>query len=457
MTLSVINPFDQCVYRELTFDTTALLEKKIQAAKTVAGKWRMVPLAERVDTVRAGLDYFRTHHDAIAADITAQMGKPITQSRNEIKGLFERSEHMLAIAQESLTPEILPPKDNLYRRIEREPLGVVLNIAAWNYPLLIAVNVVVPALVAGNSVLLKHSARTPLCGEHFQEAFGDAPGLVTNLVLSHDQTLDLIKDPRVDHVVFTGSVDGGRYIHQAAAGRFIDVGLELGGKDPAYVAEDADLTYTVPNVVDGALYNAGQSCCGVERVYVHRSIYDAFLEKAVDVLAGYQTGDPMDPETTLGPLANRSAMDVLDYQVDDALQKGARLLAGGGPLDGSPGNFYRPTLLADVARDADVMREESFGPLLPVCAVDSDADALAQMNDSRFGLTASVWTRDRERAEWFAARLEAGTVYQNRCDYLDPGLPWTGVKNSGRGSSLSRFGYYALTRPKSIHFRTVTD
>lgn len=457
MTLSVINPFDQSVYREQPFDTAASLEKKIQAAKAVARKWRMVPVAERVATVRSGLDYFRIHGDAIAADITAQMGKPITQSRNEIKGLFERTDHMLAIAEESLAPDILPPKDNLYRRIEREPLGVVLNIAAWNYPLLIAVNVVVPAIVAGNSVLLKHSARTPLCGEHFQEAFGDAPGLVSNLVLSHDQTLDLIQDPRIDHVVFTGSVEGGRRVHQAAAGRFIDVGLELGGKDPAYVAEDADLVFTVPNVVDGALYNAGQSCCGIERVYVHRSIYDDFIKKATDVLARYQPGNPMDPGTTLGPLANRSAMGVLDYQVKDALQKGARLVAGGGPLKGFPGDFYRPTLLADVAEDADVMREESFGPLLPVRAVDSDTDALARMNDSRFGLTASVWTSDRERAEWFAARLEAGTVYQNRCDYLDPGLPWTGVKDSGRGSSLSRFGYYALTRPKSIHFRTITD
>ena len=456
MTLKVINPFDQSVYRELSFDTSALLEEKIQVAKTAAEKWRIVPLAERVASVRAGLDHFRTHGDAIAAEITAQMGKPITESHNELGGFFERAEYMLTIATDTLSPEQLPPHENLHRRIQREPLGVVLNIAAWNYPLLIAVNVVVPALVAGNSVLLKHSAKTPLCGGHFQEAFNHLPGLVTNLVLSHDQTLDLIRDPRIDHVVFTGSVEGGRRVHQAAAGRFIDVGLELGGKDPAYVAEDADLVFTVPNVVEGALYNAGQSCCGIERVYVHRSIYDDFIEKAADALALYQPGDPMDPGTTLGPLANRSAMGVLDYQVKDALQKGARLVAGGGPLEGFPGNFYRPTLLADVAGDADVMQEESFGPLLPVRAVDSDAQALAEMNASRYGLTASVWTESRERAEWFAARLEAGTIYQNRCDYLDPGLPWTGVKDSGRGSSLSCYGYYALTRPKSIHFRSVT-
>jgi len=453
MTLSVINPYDQSVYRTLMFDTPAEVEAKVQAAKAAAENWRKVPLPERIETVRNALNYFRTHEAAIAESITGQMGKPITASHNEIDGLFERAGHMLSIAEDTLAPEILPLKDHLHRRIEREPLGVVLNIAAWNYPLLIAVNVVVPALVAGNSVLLKHSAKTPLCGEQFQAAFSHVPGLVTHLVLSHDQTLDLIRDARIDHVVFTGSVAGGRRVHQAAAGRFIDVGLELGGKDPAYVAEDADLGFTVPHVVEGALYNAGQSCCAVERVYVHRRVYDAFLEQAVEAMAHFQTGDPMDCRTTLGPLAERAALDTLDGQVRDALRRGARLMVGGRRLEGTTGNFYLPTLLADVDGYAEVMQEESFGPLLPVCAVDSDGDALAQMNASRYGLTASVWTRSRERAEWFAARLHAGTIYQNRCDYLDPGLPWTGVKDSGRGTSLSRYGYDSLTRPKSIHFR----
>ena len=381
------------------------------------------------------------------------MGKPIREAHNEIGGFFERAEYMLAIAGQTLAPEVLPPQDGLHRRIEREPLGLVLDIAAWNYPLLIAVNVVVPALAAGNAVLLKHSAKTPLCGEHFQNAFGHLPGLLTNLVLTHDQTLDLIRDPRVDHVVFTGSVSGGRHVHKAAAGRFIDVGLELGGKDPAYVAEDADLAVSVPGVVEGALYNGGQSCCAIERVYVHRKVYEAFLEQALDALQRFKPGDPLDPGTTLGPLADRTALTMLENQVQDALGRGARLLTGGKRLEGTPGNFYLPTLLADVDNGATVMQEESFGPLLPVRPVADDEEALAQMNASRYGLTASVWTRSRERAEWFAARLEAGTVYQNRCDYLDPGLPWTGVKDSGRGSSLSRYGYYALTRSKSINFR----
>ena len=453
MPLRVINPYDQSIYRELPFESQAALQEKIVAARTAFDRWRRVPLGERIVAVRRGLDYFRDHQEAIATDITRQMGKPLREARNEIGGFFERAEYMLAIAEQTLAPEVLPPRDGLHRRIEREPLGLVLDIAAWNYPLLIAVNVVVPALVAGNAVLLKHSAKTPLCGEYFQKAFDHLSGLMTNLVLTHDQTLDLIRDPRIDHVVFTGSVNGGQHVHHAAADRFIDVGLELGGKDPAYVAEDADLAYSVPGVVEGALYNGGQSCCAIERVYVHRRIYDAFIEQALGALAHYAPGDPMDPATTLGPLADPKALAVLEGQVQDAVGRGARLLAGGKRPEGMPGNFYLPTLLADVDNDATVMQEESFGPLLPVQAVADDDEALAQMNASRYGLTASVWTRSRERAEWFAARLEAGTVYQNRCDYLDPGLPWTGVKDSGRGSSLSRYGYYALTRPKSINFR----
>ncbi len=457
MSLRVINPYDQSIVCERAYESAAMVEEKIQAARKAFDKWRMVPLPERIDKIRSGLSYFKSHQDAIAAEITAQMGKPITEAHNEFGGFFERAEHMLAIAEEALAPDRLPPKASFHRRIEREPLGVVLNIAAWNYPLLIAVNVVVPALVAGNGVLLKHSAKTPLCGDHFQKAFQQMPGIITHLLLTHDQTLDLIRDSRIDHVVFTGSVEGGRRIHRAAANRFIDMGLELGGKDPAYVAEDADLAFTVPNVVEGALYNAGQSCCAVERVYVHKNVYPEFLEMAADAMQAYQPGDPMEPTTTLGPLVDRAALDHLDLQVREALQTGARLISGGRRLEGTQGNFYLPTLLADVDSGALVMQEESFGPLLPVRPVEDDADALTRMNASRYGLTASLWTRSRERAEWFAARLEAGTIYQNRCDYLDPGLAWTGVKDSGRGTSLSPYGYYCLTRPKSIHFREVPD
>jgi acyl-CoA reductase-like NAD-dependent aldehyde dehydrogenase len=385
------------------------------------------------------------------------MGKPIREARREVQTFFERAEHMLSIAPATLAPEVLPEKDGLHRRIEHAPLGVVLDIAAWNYPLLIPVNVVVPALLAGNTVLLKHSARTPLCGGHFARALGDPelPGVMASLEIDHDRTAALVADPRaVDYVAFTGSVAGGQAVYRQAASRVLDVGLELGGKDPAYVAADADLAFAAENVVDGACYNAGQSCCAVERVYVHRRVHDEFVDRARSVLQAYRLGDPLEEQTTMGPLASRAALDTLEGQVDDAVRRGARLLLGGRRVPDMRGNFFPPTLLADVPNEAEVMQEESFGPLLPLRAVDDDAEALRLMNDTRYGLTASVWTSDRERAEQFAAELRAGTIYQNRCDYLDPALPWTGVGDSGKGSTLSPYGFYHLTRRRSVHFRS---
>jgi len=457
MTLKVHNPFNQEVIAELPYDTDTRIGDKIDAARRTFEKWRWVSLEERIGYVKESLDYFRTNKAVIAEEISRQMGKPINQSRNEFGGFFERAEHMLDIASDTLAPEILPDKIGFHRRIEHEPLGVVLDIAAWNYPLLIAVNVVIPALLAGNSVLLKHSARTPLCGLHFEKAFGQqTPGLVQNLILTHDHTLAMIRDGGVDHVVFTGSVPGGRAIHRAVAERFIDVGLELGGKDPAYIAEDADLEFTVPNVVDGACYNAGQSCCAVERVYVHRNCYEAFIERSDTIMRQYRLEDPLDEETTMGPLASAQAPDYLDRQVADAERRGAEVILGGRRSTVTAGNFYPPTLLTAVPNEAAVMQEESFGPLLPVLMVENDQEALERMNDSRYGLTASVWTADRERAEWFSRRLKVGTVYQNRCDYLDPALPWSGFGDSGKGSSLSGYGFLHLTRRKSIHFRTET-
>lgn len=453
MPLKIINPYDQKVFRAMAFDGPLDREKKIRRVFQTVRRWRRLPLSERIAVIRQGLDYFDIHRETIAADITGQMGKPIRESRNEFNGFFERANHLLAAAPEVLAPEVLPVKPGLDRYIQHVSLGVVFDIAAWNYPLLIAVNVVVPALAAGNTVLLKHSARTPLIGRHFENAFSHYPGLLAHLVLNHEDTAAVIQDPRVAHVVFTGSVRGGRLISRAAAGRFIDVGLELGGKDPAYVAADADLDVAVTNLVEGACYNAGQSCCAVERVYVQRDLYEQFVTKARDAMATYRPGDPMHPATRLGPLADRGALARLEAQVRDAVDRGARLLTGGRRLIGTSGNFFVPTLLVDVPNAATVMQVESFGPILPVQPVLDDQEALERMNDSRYGLTASVWTRNRERAEWLAARLEAGTVYQNCCDYLDPGLPWSGVKDSGRGISLSSYGYYHLTRTKSLYFR----
>ena len=453
--LKVINPYDQKCVTELPHDTDAVIDEKIHTARQTVEKWRQMPITERVGIVRQALNYFDTHRDLIAEEISLQMGKPITQSYNEFGGMFERAHYMLDIAAQALAPDVLPPKKGFYRRIDHEALGVVLDIAAWNYPLLIPINVVVPALVSGNTLLLKHSAKTPLCGIRFEKAFSKMmPGLVQNLILSHDQTIGIIREKRIDHVVFTGSVPGGKDIYRAVASRFITVGLELGGKDPAYIAEDADLEFTVPNVVDGACYNAGQSCCAIERVYVHQKHYEEFVDRAQSILLEYRLGDPLDRKTTMGPLATPSTIEHLDRQVADATTRGARLICGGKRMDHTHGNFYLPTLLGDVSNDADIMQEESFGPVLPVTRVEDDTEALKLMNESRYGLTASVWTTDQNRAEWFAGKINAGTVYQNRCDYLDPALPWTGVGDSGFGSNLSMYGFYALTRRKSIHFRT---
>jgi acyl-CoA reductase-like NAD-dependent aldehyde dehydrogenase len=455
LALRVENPYDGSLVCEIPFDSKAQLERKVSRAREALRHWRRVPLEERARHVREGIGRFLAAGEEIAREVTRQMGKPLREARREVDTACARAEHMLSIAPRTLDPEILPAPPALHFRIEHAPLGVVLDIATWNYPLLVAVNVVVPAILAGNVLLLKHSPRTPLCGAQFERAFDvpDSPGVVTSLVLTNDQTADLILDERVNHVTFTGSVEGGRAVYAVAARRLLDAGLELGGKDPAYVAADADLEFTVPNVVEGACYNAGQSCCAVERVYVHRSVYGEFLERARTLLERYRLGNPLEEETTMGPLAEAGRQDLLERQVDDAVRRGARLLLGGRRLEGSLRRFFPPTLLAEVPNDAVAMQEESFGPLLPVQAVSGDEEALARMEDSRFGLTASIWTRDRERAERLAREIETGTVYQNRCDDLEPSLPWTGARSSGVGTTLSKYGFYALTRRKGIHFR----
>jgi acyl-CoA reductase-like NAD-dependent aldehyde dehydrogenase len=453
--VNVVNPFDQTVLCALPLDQGKRLEQKIAGARSAYEEWRRLPLEERARRVEQGVQYFRTQAEEIARDITRQMGKPITQARAEVKTFLHRADYMLWIAKETLAPEILPAQPGFHLRIEHAPLGVIYHIAPWNYPLLTAVNVVVPALLAGNTVLLKPSPLTPLVGRYFEQAFGEGtpPNLVTSLLVTNAQASRLINDARINYVAFTGSVATGTKVYRQAAARLLDVGLELGGKDPAYVAEDADLDFAVEQIIDGACYNAGQSCCAVERVYVHQARYREFLDRAKSRLKQYRLGDPLDEQTTMGPLARRQAIPFLERQVQEAVRRGARLLLGGKRLKGVRGNFFPPTLLADVPNDAKVMQEESFGPLVPVASVADDEEALARMNDSRFGLTASIWTIDRARAERFARDLEVGTLFQNRCDYLDPSLPWTGARASGIGSTLSRYGFYHLTRRKAIHLR----
>ncbi|MGO8995728.1 MAG: aldehyde dehydrogenase family protein [Polyangiaceae bacterium] len=455
--LTVDNPFTGDVACSVPLADDALVGATLDRARNAARPFRATRVAERVALCERAMVAMEKNAEAIASDITRMMGKPLQQAKNEVSGMTLRARHMMSIAEATLADIVLPRKEGFERRIVKEPLGVVFDLPAWNYPLLTAVNAVIPAVLAGNVVVLKHSPRSPLCGEHFARAFAEAGGpsdVVQALHCDHPTSEKIVGDERVDHVLFTGSVFGGHRIQQAAANRFLHVGLELGGNDPAYVAEDCDLEKTVENIVDGACYNAGQSCCAVERVYVHRSLYARFVELAEPMIRAYAMGDPMDAKTTLGPIAQPHHVAELEDFVRDAAAKGGRVVAGGKRASvGGKGRFFEATLVDRMTPEMALMQRESFGPILPVASVDSDDEALRLMNQSRLGLTASVWTRDRERAERMARSLEYGTVLMNRCDALDPALPWTGVKDSGRGVTLSALGLDALTRPKAIHFR----
>ncbi len=456
-TLVVDDPFTGDTACALPLADAAAVRTTLDRARTAWLAFRMSSLRERIALCERAASGIESRGQRIAEDITRMMGKPIAQSLGEVKTCAARARHMIGIAEEALADVELPAQPGLERRIVREPAGVVLDLPAWNYPLLTAVNCVIPAVLAGNAVIVRHSPRTPLCGEHFARAFAEAGApdhLVQALVCDHAMSERLVADEDVDHVVFTGSVFGGHRVVLSAVNRFMHPCLELGGNDPAYAAPDCDLAKTVENLVDGAIYNAGQSCCAVERVYVHASIYRRFVEMAEGLVRSYVMGDPQSQKTTLGPIAQPHHVAELEALVDDARSLGARVIVGGNraAVDGR-GRFFEATLVADGQQRMKLFRQEAFGPILPVMPVESDEEALAKMNDSRLGLTASVWTLDRDRAARFARSLECGTVFMNRCDYLDPALPWSGRKDSGRGVSLSALGFEGLTRPKSMHFR----
>ncbi len=453
-----ISPVDGSVYVRRELAEGARVEAALDRAVAAQRDWRALSLAERGRYCAAMVDAMVARRDLLAEELTWQMGRPIAVAGGEIGGFEERARTMIALAESALAPIRLPDKPGFTRYISREPLGVSLIIAPWNFPFMTAVNALVPALMAGNAVILKHSAQTPLCAERLQQAFDEAglpEGVFQHLHLAHATTEALIRDARIAQVAFTGSVAGGAMVERNAAGRFIATGLELGGKDPAYLRGDVDLDNAVPRVMDGAFFNSGQSCCGIERIYVQRQRLDDFLERALAWLGQLRLGNPTDPATTLGPLVRPAAADFVRGQVEEAVAAGARAWIDPGdyPLS-RPGSAYlAPQLLTGVDHAMRVMREESFGPVVGVMAVEDDEEAIRLMNDSDFGLTAALFTRDLEAAAALGARLEAGTVFANRCDYLDPELAWTGVKRSGRGCSLSRVGYETLTRPKSFHLK----
>ncbi|KAF9459131.1 NAD-aldehyde dehydrogenase [Collybia nuda] len=468
---TTIIPHSQQPLISRTYPTQTELDATIKDAREAQKAWSQVSLDERIVVGRKFMDEFQKMSDEIPLELTLQMGRPVSQGAGEIRGFLERAEYMLSIAAKSLADVSLEDTDKpgFRRFIRRTPLGVVLVIAPWNFPYLVSINSVLPAIVAGNAVILKPSPQTPLTAERFALALVRA-GVPKNIIqvvhMSPALTSHAIQHPLVDFVSFTGSVVGGHAVEKAAVegAGFTGVALELGGKDPAYVRPDADLTYTIGELVDGAYFNSGQSCCAIERIYVHESLYDRFVAEFVQVVKSYKLGDPTQPTTNLGPVVSLASAERIRKQVADAVAAGAKALVPADlfPIAQSGTTYVAPQVLIDVNHTMDVMMEETFGPVVGIQKVSSDEEAIKLMNDSPYGLTASVWTDaqanpDSEKAFLkIIDQLETGTVFLNRCDYLDPALAWTGVKNSGRGVSLSKFGYDQLTRAKSVHMKIKT-
>ncbi|MDD7971120.1 aldehyde dehydrogenase family protein [Roseinatronobacter sp. HJB301] len=457
-TIKLISPVDGSVHAERAIVPLEDARACVARARAAQTAWAARPLQTRIDLVMGGIEALEGMNAEIVPELAWQMGRPVRYG-GEMGGVRERAAYMAQIAADALADDVIEDSDSVSRVLAREPHGVVFVIAPWNYPFLTAVNTVVPALIAGNAVVLKHASQTLLAGERLAQALhaGGVPqDVFQNLVLDHATTEALIRERAFGFVNFTGSVGGGQAIEHAAAGSFTGLGLELGGKDPGYVREDADLDAAVDGLMDGAMFNSGQCCCGIERIYVHESLYDAFVDKAVDWVKAQRLGNPLEPETTMGPMAHVRFATTVRGQIDEALATGARALIDPALFPADDGGAYlAPQILVDVDHSMRVMREESFGPVVGIMPVRDDAQAVSLMNDSPYGLTASIWTRDATAARHIGAQLDCGTILMNRCDYLDPALCWSGCKDTGRGAALSKLGYLALTRSKSYHLKKV--
>ena len=454
--IQLISPVDGRVYAERQPLTAEAAGAAVARARAAQKAWAARPLSERIALVKAGVAKLNEMKEQVVTEVAWQMGRPTRY--NEFGGVNARTDYMAEIAAETLAPKVVEDSAAFRRYIAREALGVVFIIAPWNYPYLTTINTLVPALIAGNTVVLKHASQTLLVGERLAEAFhaaGVPEDVFVNVVLDHATTESLIKARAFDFVNFTGSVAGGRAIERAAAGTFTPLGLELGGKDPGYVRADANLDAAVDTLMDGALFNAGQCCCGIERIYVHESLYDAFVEKAAAWAKALVLGNPFDAGTTLGPMAHERFAAVVRDHVAEALSKGARALIDPMDFPKDGGAYVMPQVLVDVDHSMKVMMEETFGPVVGIMKVKDDAEAIALMNDSPYGLTASIWTQDYDTAAAIGAQIQTGTVFMNRADYLDPALCWTGCKDTGRGGALSYLGYMSVTRPKSYHLKKV--
>jgi len=453
-----ITPVDDSVFLVRERHTDRDVDVTLTRAANSFETWREWSLQRRVELLERAVAAFFGEKEAIAAEITSQIGRPIGYSGGEVNGFETRARTMLQLAPDALASHVPAVLDGFERAIKRVPLGVVVVLAPWNYPFLTAVNAVIPALAAGNVVVLKHSEQTPLAAERMDEAFravGLPDGVFQYLHIDHDQVARMVADPRVAYVCFTGSVAGGHAVQRALAGTFTSSGLELGGKDPAYIREDANIDHAIANVADGIFFNSGQSCCGIERVYVHERHFNTVVDGLVAYAEQLKLGDPREQSTTLGPMVKTSAANSVRDQIKKALGQGALPLVDPRKFDADTGRtaYLAPQIIVNCDHSMSIMSEETFGPVAGVMAVKSDAEAVRLMNDSRYGLTASIWTLDREAARVIGDQLDTGTVFMNRCDYLDPELAWTGVKDSGRGATLSRLGFEYLTRPKSYHFK----
>ncbi|WFN85362.1 aldehyde dehydrogenase family protein [Agrobacterium pusense] len=455
-----ISPIDGSVYAEREAMSLEAARAAVSKARKAQKDWARRPLEDRVQLVLKGVARLNEMVDEVVPELAHMMGRPVRYG-GEFKGFNERSNYVASIAADALAPLVIEESGNFERRIEREAHGVVFVIAPWNYPYMTAINTVAPALMAGNTVVIKHAAQTLLVGERMVRAFVEAgvpDDVFINVFLDHSTTSALISEGLFNFVNFTGSVEGGRAIERAAAGTFTGLGLELGGKDPGYVMEDADLDAAVDTLMDGATYNSGQCCCGIERIYVNENLYDAFVEKSVAWVSNYKLGNPLEQETTLGPMASKRFAKVVRAQITDAVSKGAKALVDPKlfPADDGESAYVAPQVLVNVDHSMEFMTEETFGPAVGIMKVKNDDEAIALMNDSKYGLTASLWTQDAARAGRIGREIETGTVFMNRADYLDPALCWTGVKETGRGGSLSVLGFQNLTRPKSYHLKKVT-
>lgn len=455
----IISPIDGSVVAERELATDEHIENVLSRAAGARALWQATSVPERARLCEALISYLETHVTDIAEGTTWQMGRPLRYTPNEIlRGAQERARYMISIAEAELENISVPEVSGFTKFIQRIPIGTVLIVAPWNYPYLTAINSMIPALLAGNTVIMKHASQTLLCAEQFSTAcaaVGFPDGVFQHVHATHTSVERIIQDSRINFVVFTGSVQGGAAMERAAVGRFIGVGTELGGKDPSYIRADADMALAIAENVDGAFFNSGQSCCGIERIYVHDSVYDEFVEGFVSLTQQYVLGNPFHADTTIGPMVNAPAAEFVRQQITQALSAGAQALVTEKHFAASQAGtaYLGPTVLVDVNHSMDIMMEESFGPVIGIMRVASDDEAITLMNDSPYGLTASVWTTDIDAATRIGQQVDTGTVFMNRCDYVDPTLVWTGVKDTGSGIALSQLGFLPYTRPKSFHLK----